>query len=113
MALEIANAEKFVKEKLLSVTTTQMRKFLSAVSNLANRISVLPEGQLDKKQIDEVQMLRVRLAYQAGRESKLKPLYINLEKEIANIKKKEDWQVFANYMEAIIAYHKFNGGKDN
>lgn len=131
MALEISNAEKFVEtiaqrgndgrlviddngRYRFSLTTTQIRKFLSGVSSLTNRISPLDENKLPQEIIDEVQMLKVRLAYQAGRKGyePVKPLYEHFKTTMTEVKEKDTWLKFANYVEAVVAYHRYYGGKD-
>ena len=95
------------------MTTSQIRKFLSAVSSVSNKIEA--ENKLSTEMSNEIQMLRVRLAYQKGRDDgRDKPvewLYSALEKEIIAVKDKQSWKTFANYVEAIVAYHRFFGGK--
>ena len=51
------------------------------------------------------------LAYQAGRERAVKPLYEELVIEIDKIgESKKKFVEFARYVEAIVAYHKYYGG---
>jgi CRISPR-associated protein Csm2 len=57
----------------------------------------------------------VRFLYEAGRESAVKSLVeqagiLQILKEIGNSKK--NYILFNRYMEALVAFHKFNGGKD-
>ncbi len=91
------------------LTVSQLRKFLSAVNAISNKIQILPELTEDIK--NEIQYLRVKLAYQAGRNNS-KYLQEELDPKIKNIKTKKDFEDFASLMEAIVAYHKFNGGKE-
>jgi CRISPR-associated protein Csm2 len=98
------------------VTTSQIRKFLSAVNTVANKIQTEKE-QLSPSLADEIQYLRVKLAYQAGRETKreggLHYLQENLDKSIKNIgNSKSEFEKFNKLVETIVAYHKFFGGQD-
>lgn len=107
--------EKFVrncfeknKDGKPSVTVSQIRKFLSAVNAIQNKISA-SENNFNR---DEVQYLRIKLAYQAGRENSLKQMRADLDPIISKIETVDDFKKFAQLMEAIVAYHKFYGGSN-
>lgn len=89
-----------------SVTMTQIRKFLSAVNSIQNKI------QADEKNYNysEIQYIRIKLAYQTGRFRDLKGFFAELDPIIKEIKTPADFKKFAQLMEAIVAYHKFYGG---
>ena len=62
-----------------------------------------------------IEYLRVRFMYECGREPKVKEFVkeaeiIELLKEIGQSKK--NYLLFSNYMEALVAFHKFYGGQD-
>lgn len=90
----------------LIVSTSQIRKFLSAVNVLQNRYS----AREDKFNKTDMQYLRIKLTYQAGRDTKLKKMKQELDPIIARIEDIKDFKRFAMLMEAIVAYHKFYGG---
>ena len=124
MADIVQDAENFVREKLLkpdkhgdlksALSTSQIRKFLSAVNRIENK--VMSEGEtLSDDVTNEIKYLKIMLAYQVGRADKavrqIRAFYDELEpriNEIGNSKKR--FTEFARYMEAIVAYHKFYGG---
>ena len=120
-----SNTDRWGKPNM--VTTSQIRKFLAEV----NRISVQLDRYLirnGKKQttlpeelVTDIQFLKVKLAYQirrAGARDKRNPVWQFAEgaelmtriDAIGDDVKK--YQQFAKYMEALVAYHKFYGGKD-
>lgn len=117
-------ANEFVKSKLFRfdeknnkkalITTSQIRKFLSAVNCLENKISSC-EQTLEPEIANEIKYLKVKLAYQVGRDSKnngLRALYNEIEPLISQIgTSKDNYTKVARYIEAIVAYHKFNGGE--
>ena len=118
-------ANEFVKNKLIRpdthkalITTSQIRKFLSAVNCLENKISAC-DKELPQDVANEIKYLKVKLAYQVGREVKnrdsnqgLRNLYNEIEPLISQIgTSKENFTKVARYIEAIVAYHKFNGGE--
>ncbi len=117
------------------ITTSQLRKFLSLVNVLTNKVKN-NEEKWDKI-VEELDYLKVKLAYQAGRDNetkfvinsngyrkakkdeqfnkKLKPLvefYNKIEPEINKAKNKENYENFAKLIETILAFHKYEGGKD-
>ncbi len=115
-------ANEFVKEKLFDdrngnkkplITTSQIRKFLSAVNCLENKILSCEEN-LSQDIANEIKYLKVKLAYQVGRDGKagLRNFYNELEPLISQIgTSKNNYTKVARYIEAIVAYHKFNGGE--
>lgn len=117
----VTQAEKVIQDlKDHLPKTSQLRKILSAVSALDNKITAYvvnhPEVQtLPKDMVNEIQSLRVRVAYQAGRIPEVKrfveqaQLNECLRKIGDNV---EAFKEFARYMEALVAYHKFYGGED-
>lgn len=121
--------EKIVKEvfganerQRPKISTSQIRKFLSAVNAIQNKVSVIEGDQIPEDLTNEIQYLRIKLAYQAGRDNtrvqrgEKKPLELLkevLDTRIKNIgNSKKEFNEFATLMESIVAYHKFYGGKD-
>lgn len=97
------------------LTTSQIRKFFGELK----RIQADPE-----KYQDDVPLLKAKLAYAVGRETtsnygkifcrtKIKEFYEELEKGINFIRpnEKKDLLNFVKLIEAIVAYHKYFGGK--
>ena len=102
------------------LNTSQLRRFLSAVNAVTNRIMVYHARHVDERQLplelaSEVKYLKVKFAYQAGRMREVREFG-----EMAHIKERIDrvgdsfreYQCFARYMEALVAYHKYYGGRD-
>ena len=104
--------EKNNKEKAM-ITTSQIRKFLTAVNCLENKISSCGQ-KLEPEIANEIKYLKVKLAYQVGRDNSkgLRNLYDEIEPLISQIgTSKDNYTKVARYIEAIVAYHKFNGGE--
>ncbi len=102
-------------EPTLKMTTSKIRNLLSMVSEIFNDTSHLQEEVLPVEMQSRVQYLKLRMAYEAGRERDVKEFIekANLMILIKNIgKSKEQLLLFCRYMEALVAYHKFYGGKD-
>ena len=103
------------------VTTSQLRRFLTAVNTVTGKVEQYQNetGTLEKLSADlaaQVKFLKVKLAYQVGRQGKV---VADFAKEadlmaaidsIGNDAKK--YEEFARYVEALVAFHKFYGGKD-
>ncbi|HFI0345964.1 TPA: type III-A CRISPR-associated protein Csm2 [Streptococcus suis] len=100
-------------------TTSQLRNLLSLTSSLYDESKVRPFEELQ----DKTSYLRVQFVYQSGRHSigggrfakfPVKDLVERAEileclKEVRDI---ETLQRFCRYMEALVAYFKYEGGKD-
>ena len=93
------------------LTTSQIRNLLSLCSSLFDEL------------INDVSYLRVQFVYQSGRNSvkvnrqTFFPVKDLVEKgqileALKEIKDRETLQRFCRYMEALVAYFKFYGGKD-
>ena len=135
----VEKAEKVIKgliekdkngDDVIRLRTNQIRKFLTAVNILANKVAVYKAEhpgtkEMSEKLATEVQYLQVKLVYQVGREKKDKkphlppgPVekFVNTANLIARIKSIGNniakFENFNRYVEALVAYHKFYGGRD-
>jgi len=89
--------------------TTQIRRFLDAVRRIDNQF----KSSKEKFNGESVILLKPRLAYAAGRESKVKPLMKVLAPAIdRGAKSYESFKKLLALIEGIVAYHKFYGGGD-
>jgi len=98
------------------LTTSQVRKFFGELKKI--------QSSPDKFR-DDIPLLKAKLAYAVGRETKvisgkricqtkIKEFYEELETGINLIRKgnSKDLNNFVKLVEAIVAYHKYYGGKD-
>lgn len=104
------------------ITTSQLRRFLTAVNRVTGQVEKYKRernekrnNQLPKELQTQIKFLKVKLAYAAGREKSVKKFAEKAElmKEIENIG--DDmmrYEAFAAYMEALVAFHKFYGGRE-
>lgn len=100
----------------LELTTSKIRNILSMVSDLYTDAQHLREKTLGEDMVGRVQYLRMRIAYEAGREKSVKEFVrtANILPFIALVgNSRQKLLLFCNYMEALVAYHKFYGGRDN
>ena len=108
----------------MDLTTSQIRKFLTAVNVVRNKVDLYraqnkTTATLSPELAAEIKFLKVNLLYQAGRDSsksKVVSKFIRTAKleaiidDIGNDLQK--FAKFCKYVEALVAYHKFLGGKD-
>ena len=122
------DVKKYVRENWTSelVTTSQIRKFLTAVNTVIEKVNAYKLEKTDDYDTLPVELqaqikyLKVKLAYQIGRNrSKWGNPVEDFEKEaglislIDGIKSStKEYEKFAHYIEALVAFHKFYGGKD-
>jgi len=101
--------------KKLSLTTSKIRNLLTMTNNLYTRAKGLKEENLPDDLVSDIKYLKMRFAYESGREKTVKEFAqrANILKYLDSIgNNKNDLIVFCHYMEALVAYHKFNGGRD-
>lgn len=102
------------------LTTTQIRKFLAAVSSISNKVNIYKLHNYNAEVVpqeiaDEISYLKILLIYQSGREKAVKEFVKQtaLDEWINYIGNSiEKYEKFAKYVEALVAYHKYYGGRD-
>ena len=124
LAQEVMKKLSAVKDKWGNpsmVTTSQIRRFLTAVNTVTGKVEQYQNetGDLGKLSADlaaQVKFLKVKLAYQIGRQgrfvadfAKEADLMAAIDSIGDDVKKYEE---FARYVEALVAFHKYYGGKD-
>ncbi len=91
-------------------TTSQLRNFFEELRRIQNT------GEFKDDEIPtSVLMLKPRLAYAAKRSNSngMRVLYNIFDKKVfSHLDTPDNFDRFVHLMEAIIAYHKFNGAKD-
>lgn len=100
----------------IKLTTSKIRNILAMVSELYNDTQRLRAETLSDELVGRVQYLKMRVAYEAGRDGIVMDFVKKAEllEEIGRVgRKKERLILFCRYMEALVAYHRFLGGKEN
>jgi len=110
--LLVKDAEEFGKylsgkdSRSQGISTSQIRNIFSDMKKMNNF----------EKNKRELILLRPKLAYVAGRHGKRTIEMVDLQKVmdecIQKINDEKSFQNFQDFFEAILAYHKFYGGKD-
>lgn len=103
------------------LTTNQIRKFLTAVNTLTNKITLYRHQQEQTREMSEdlakeVRFLKVKLAYQVARGNKGVKRFAEdtqLKEYIDTVGTDlKEYMAFAQFIEALVAYHKFYGEKE-
>jgi len=97
--------------KFPKLTTSKLRSIYSMIMNLYTKIEC--EEDFDRYK-SELQYLKTRMAYEAGREAAVKE-FLNmtlLMRAIDSINKYEVFKLYCRYAESLVAYFKFYGGED-
>lgn len=96
-------------------TTSQMRNILAMSADIYNRVMVNNGDKLTDEIVGLIEYLKIRIVYEAGRDDKVK--YLVEKSEMLQIideinGSKKNFILFNHYLEALIAYRKFKGGKE-
>ncbi|PTQ87499.1 type III-A CRISPR-associated protein Csm2 [Nitrosomonas ureae] len=103
-------AEELAKDIVRDVSTSQIRNAYGTVKKLEMLSS------FSDKSLRELLLLKPKLAYARGR-SQRKETFKKLEDALGSaidavdVNQPETFKRFCNFFEAILAYHKANGGK--
>lgn len=115
----VDEAEKVMRalfENRSRITTTKLRGFLTLVNDIYNAENLRTEAELSSESKLKLMRLRVRVVYDAGRERDVKD-FVEKAKLLEYLKgvgdSREAMIHFAHYMEALVAYHRYLGGRDN
>lgn len=97
------------------VTTSKIRNLLGMTADIYNEVINSKEEKLSSELVGRINYMKIRFIYEAGREPKVKNLIEEADilqhlKEINGSRKQ--YILFSHYMEALVAYRKFYGGKD-
>ncbi len=98
------------------VTTSKIRNLLSMTADIYNQILNEQTGEtLSAEMQGRIEYLRVRFLYDAGRDDQVRAFVetagiLQILKEIQN--KRVNFLLFNRYMEALVAFHRYYGGRD-
>ena len=98
-----------------SLSTTKIRNLLSMISDIYNDVRYETGDKLSRDILSRIQYLKVHIVYDAGREKSVKEFVqkADLLKQIDEIgNSRAQFLLFCHYMEALVAYWKYFGGKD-
>lgn len=120
----VDEAEKVIKslqtrnkkgDLVIFLTTSKIRNLLSMAADIYNVVLIQSQDKLDNETKARIDYLRVRFLYESGRDKDVKN-FVEKAKIVENLKSfggtKKEYILFYRYMEALVAYHKYLGGKD-
>jgi CRISPR-associated protein Csm2 len=122
----IKSLMKNPKDNKIQVTTSQIRKILSAANSINNKLLALEANgkikndTLPEEIINDCLALKVLIVYQSAREKDSKKNYVKDFVEKTKLIEELDsvgnsatkLKQYFRYIEALVAYHKFEGGRD-
>lgn len=98
------------------VSTSQIRKLLTIITDIYNDVKKQRDEKLDADMQARIQYFKLHTVYAAGRQKTVKDFVKRAEliEQINHIgDSKERLILFYRYIEALVAYRKFYGEKDN
>lgn len=110
-----AEQQRRGRGELKIVTTSKIRNLLAMTADIYNQVMICQNDKLNDDLKGRIEYLRVRFMYECGREVLVKNFVeeadiLSILKEINGSKK--TYILFSRYMEALIAFHRYYGGKD-
>lgn len=109
------------KDGKIQVTTSQIRKILSAANSINNKLlALVANGKIQNDKLPEeitndLLSFKVLIIYQSAREKIVKDFVekTKLIDELENVGESvTKLKNYFKYIEALVAYHKFEGGRD-
>lgn len=100
----------------VNVTTSQIRNILAMVNQIYNDVIMSTSETLSAAVQSQLRYLKIKIVYAAGRDPKNVKRFVE-ESQIADHldyigSSRQNFILYAHYMEALVAYHRFYGGKD-
>lgn len=97
------------------VTTSKIRNLLAMTAEIYNDVINSKDEHLSQETIGRINYLKIRFVYEAGREKLVRSLVDEAQilSCLDDIKgSRKQFLLFSRYMEALVAYRKFYGQKD-
>lgn len=119
----VDRAEDVIHEKIrrnprsqkIELTTSKIRNILT-ITNALYEEAKRKNGPLLEDEISEIMYLKMRLVYESGRDGIVKD-FVEKAKLIDYLKgigdHRENLILYCRYVEALVAYHRYYGGKEN
>lgn len=110
-------ADKLMEKKVSLITTSKLRNFLSLFMDIYNTEILRTDDTLLDESVVKLQLARIRIAYECGRDSKMITEFVeaaNLLPWLKDIGTSREKAIrYIHYLEALVAYHRFHGGRKN
>jgi len=103
-------------KRRFNLTTSKIRGILTLFNQIYNDVVKSTDEKLTEDMQNRIKYLRVRMVYEAGREPSVEE-FISASDLLTEVNRigdsKKKFIELARYMEALVAYHRFLGGRDN
>lgn len=103
------------KKGKIELTTNKIRNILSIAATIYDQVK-MEKGPLTEDEIADVMYLKMKLVYESGREDIVRN-FVDESKLLDYIKEigdnRESLILYCKYIEALVAYHRYYGEKDN
>lgn len=115
-AIKKLKAEKDSRNKPIPiVTTSKIRNLLAMVADIYNDVLNVKDEKLISEVVERINYMKLRFYYEAGRELAVKRLLetarvFDVIDGIGNSRK--NYILFSRYIEALVAFRKYYGGRD-
>lgn len=110
-------AENLMRSNSRSITTSKLRNLLSLLMDVYNTEVLRTEETITQENAVKLQMARIRMAYEYGRGERWTKEFINAANLLPWLKEigdsREKLLHYVHYLEALVAYHRFFGGREN
>lgn len=97
------------------LTTSQIRNILSMLNEIYNEVIMTNDDKLSDTVQSKLQYLKIKIIYAAGRNRDVKTFVEDsqIDQHLDHIgDSREKFILYSHYMEALVAYHRFYGGRD-
>lgn len=112
----VTRAENVIKDlPKNSLTTSQIRNILSMLNEIYNEVIMTNDDRLSESVQNRLRYLKVKIIYAAGRNSDVKTFVeeSQIDEHLDKIgDSREKFILYSHYMEALVAYHRFHGGRE-
>ena len=109
-------AENLMRTRFRQITTSKLRNILSLLMDVYNTEILRTETELLEESKVKLQMARIRIAYECGRDRNTKEFVegAHLLPWLKAVGSSREQAIrYIHYLEAIVAYHRFWGGREN
>lgn len=111
----VKRAEQVIKNLNGKLTTSQIRNILSMINQIYNDVMMIPDETLSQEVQSQLRYLKVKIIYAAGRSQDVKRFVeaSQIDQLVDHIgSSRKNFILYTHYMEALVAYHRFYGGRD-
>ena len=104
---------KILASYKVGLKTAQLRRFYESLINIRAITGATGDSRDVKKLRHEIVMLKPQLANAKARQQReVTPFFDVINPMLDIVKDAEDYEILCKFVEAIVAYHKYCGGRD-